>query len=330
MDERKTLLSYIGPGWVLALAALLLLFAALFCGLYRPPVEEVKPVYPPPIPSGSPAFAAGEEAGQLVYLDTIAVSDAICENGDGRYYYAVEDDGHLFRIVCVSGETYALMAPQRALWNDPSAEPSSFRLTGRRAAVPAEVKQGFLTVFNMESATFDAYFGGLCLVEEVPAVETPTRSPVWGVFCVLFALGFLAVLALWLSRALPCRAAFLRLEESERLEEAARQLDDPETGLVQGDRLRLARDFVFGWRSGLAAAWEDVGWCYERNLGFGSTSLARVLVIRTTDGYAHPLFFSGKEPKELRRLANSIAERCPQMLWGLTAENRAAWKNRLL
>lgn len=328
MDERKTLLSYIGPGRVLALVCLLLLAAALFCGFYQPPLPEAAPLYPPAIPSGSPAFSASETEGELVYLDTIAVSDAICSADDGRLFYAAEDDGHLFRIVCISGETYALMGPQRVLWSNAEAEASYIRLTGRRVSIPDEVKQAFLSVFSMDGDVFDVYFGKVCLVEEIPVAVTPTRSALWGVLALLFALGFVGAAGLWLLRFLPSWAALVRLEETERLSDAARQLDDPAAQLERGDRLRLTEGFLFGWRCGLAAAWEDVLWSFERNISVGHTVLARELVIRTADGRSHALLFSAQETKELRRIANALGEHSSAMRWGLTKDNRAAWENR--
>ena len=74
MDERKTLLNYIGPGPWRALVCVLLLAATLLCAFYTPPTVAFEPVYPPPIPSDAPAFAETEEEGALVYLTTIAAS----------------------------------------------------------------------------------------------------------------------------------------------------------------------------------------------------------------------------------------------------------------
>ena len=326
MDERKTLLSYIGPGPWLALACVLLLAAALLCAFYTPPVAAFEPVYPPPIPSDSPSFSDSETAEELCSLPTIAVSDAICQSGDGRLYYAVEDERHYFHIASVSGETYALMSAQRALWNDPDSELTLILLTGRRMPIPDEVKQDFLQVFAMDSDIFDLNFGSFCLVEE-PVVEPDTsRAGAWTVFAVIFALGFLAAFALWLFRFLAAWSALVRLEENERLSDAAEQLNGRPVKAERNDSVRLTKDFLFLWRGGLAAAWDDVTWSYERCLGFGSVVLARVLVICTADGKAHPVFFSAREAKDLRRLANQLIERNPKMLWDLTEENRAAWK----
>ncbi len=328
MDERKTLMSYIGPGPWLALACVLLLAAALLCAFYTPPVVAFEPVYPPPIPSDAPDFTAGETAGELCFLPTIAVSDAICQSDDGRLYYAVEDEAHYFHIASVSGETYALMSAQRALWNDPNSPLETIRLTGRRLPIPAEVKQGFLEVFSMDGEIFDLNFGSFCLAEE-PVVEPETgRAGAWTVFAVIFALGFLAAFALWLVRFLAAWSALVRLEENEALGSAAEQLNARGLKAERNDSLRLTKDFLFGWRCGLAASWEDVVWSYERSFGLGPVVLARALVICTADGKAHPFFFSAQEAKDLRRIANHLCERSPRMRWDLTEENRAAWQAR--
>ena len=328
MEERKTLRAYIGPGPWRALACVRLLSAALLCAFYTPSVVEVTPSYPPAIPSDSPDFSAGETEGELCFLPTIAVSDAICQGEDGRLYYAVEDERHYFHIAGVSGETYALMGAQRALWNSPDSPIETIRLTGRRTRIPGEVKDGFLQVFAMDGEVFDLNFGLLCLVEE-PVTEPETgRSAAWTVCAVVFALGFLGLFSLWLVRFLSAWSALVRLEEGERLSDAAAQLNGPGVKTERDDSLRLTKDFLFGWRCGLAAAWEDVVWSYERSLGLGSAVIARVLVICTADGKTHPVFFSAQEVRELRRLANHLCERNPKMLWDLTDENRAAWQAR--
>ncbi len=194
--------------------------------------------------------------------------------------------------------------------------------------IPDEVKRDFLQVFAMDAEIFDLNFGRFCLVEEAVVEPETGRSPLWTVFAVIFALAFLAAFALWLVRFLATWSALVRLEERERLGDAAGQLNSPAAKAERNDKLRLSEDFLFGWRSGLAAAWEDVVWSYERSIGLGKAVLARVLVIRTADGKAHPLFFSAQEVKDLRRLANHLCEHNPQMLWELTEENRAAWRER--
>ena len=327
MEERKTLLAYIGPGPWLALACVLLLAAALLCAFYTPPVVEFVPVYPPPIPADAPAFSDSETEDELCSLSVLKVSDAIYQSDDGRLYYATEDEEtRLYRVVSVSGETYALMSAQRAYWNDPNSPSEAIRLTGRRMPITDEIKQTFLQVFNMDEGAFDDYFGRFCLIEEPVVAPDNSRSAVWTVLAVVFALGFLALAALWVARFLPAWSAIVSLEDNYCLFDAAAQLGASETRAERNDTLRLAKGYLFGWRVGLAAAWEDVVWSYERSIAVGSAVLARVLVICTSDGRAHPLFFGAKEAKELRRLANHLCERNPRMRWDDTEENRAAWQ----
>ena len=219
------------------------------------------------------------------------------------------------------------MTQQRTHWSEPDSFVSQFRLTGRRAPIPEAVKADFLNVFSMDEEVFNLNFGSCCLVEEEQVPPETGRSPAWTVFAVIFALGFLASLFFWLLPFLAGWSALVRLEENERLGEAARQLEDRSAKKERDDKLRLTEDFLFGSRTGLASEWKDVVWSYERGVGLGKLVLARLLVICTADGKTHPLFFSAQEAKDLRRLANRLCERNPKMLWDDTEENRAAWKD---
>ena len=51
------------------------------------------------------------------------------------------------------------------------------------------------------------------------------------------------------------RQELLRLARQNAVKAAGAELLDKQTTLLCGDRLRLGRNFLFGWRSGLAAAW---------------------------------------------------------------------------
>ena len=196
-----------------------------------------------------------------------------------------------------------------------------------RGLIPEAVKADFLNVFSMDEEVFDLNFGRCCLVEEAQVPPETGRAPAWTVLAVIFALGFLVSLFFWLLPFLAGWSALVRLEENERLGEAARQLEDRSAKKERDGKLRLTEDFLFGSRIGLGAEWKDVVWSYERSVALGKLVLARLLVICTADGKTHPLFFSAQEAKDLRRLANRLCERNPKMLWDDTEENRAAWKD---
>jgi len=314
MEAKRTIRSYIGPGVVGWAVLGLFLLCALLCALTGR--GEKAPARPAPV-----AFDRLEtpDEEQDVFLDAIAISEAICPFSDGRFYYVAEDDGHTFHVVCLSTEEYAALGAQRDFWNNTSAEPSFFRLVGRKYPIPDNVKESFLSVFAMEGDAFDAFFGEYSLLTQ-PAV-TARKAIGHPVGFVLFTLLFLAALAALVLHMLAVWAALTRLEDNGALERAAAELVRDETRQMNGDRLRLCDEFLFGWRAALAAAWTDVVWCYGRAFPFG-----RVLMVCTADGKRHPLFFPAKEEKALRTVTAAISAHNDTVLMGETAANRAAWQ----
>ncbi len=124
--------------------------------------------------------------------------------------------------------------------------------------------------------------------------------------------------------------ALRRLENRGLLDTAEAEFASPWRRTVYKDRLRLTRRFLFGRGMGLAAAWEDVLWCYERVMrSYGIVVTARILMIGTADGRLHTLPFGPKDVDELYKTMEKIGERNPRLLRGFTKENRAAWKAAL-
>ena len=314
MEAKRTIRSYIGPGLASAIVLGVFLLCALLCALTGRSGKEIE--RPAPI-----AFDRLETTGeeQDAFLDVIAVSEAICPFSDNRFYYVAEDDGHSFRIVCLSEEEHAALGPQREFWNNTASEPSFSRLVGRKYPIPEDVKQSFMSVFGLTSEAFDAFFGDRCLISQ-PAVKT-TRSIGHPVGFALFLL--LALLALvWLAlRVLSVWSALTRLEDRDEIELAAQELVSDDTRQMNADRLRLGKSFLFGWHDGLAAAWEDVVWCYGRVFPF-----CNLLMVCTADGKRHPVLFFGREEKTLREFTSAVAAHNDAVLIGLSAKNRAAWQ----
>ena len=164
MEAKRTIRSYIGPGVFGWVVLGLFLLGALLCALTGRGEREV--ARPAPV-----AYDQVEDPGeeQDVFLDVIAISEAICPFSDSRFYYVAEDDGHQFHVVCLSEDELAGLENQRAYWNNSGTEPTFSRLVGRKYPIPDEVKQSFLSVFAMEGAAFDAFFGDRCLITQ-PAV----------------------------------------------------------------------------------------------------------------------------------------------------------------
>lgn len=314
--DQKTIFSYSGPGLLLTVLCLALLAAALLCAFFSP--QEASPA---PVPFDS----IDESADGAVYLDVVGISDAMYPNASGRYYYLVEDSYHLFAIACMTQEEYESLEAQRLYWNNPESAEEAAHLTGVSLPIPESVRDSVVTLFEMDAESFDNNFGTRCFFTRAPETGGG-RSAVWTVFAVLFLLGFLGTLLLWLYRFFGAWSAVSRLEEDGRLAQAVDELLGPQTALVRGDRLRLGEGFAFGWRCGLAAAWEDVIWCYGRSIKLFGQTLALMLVIATADGKSHALFFSPGERKALRLVAQELSEHNQAMLLGNSAANRAAWK----
>ena len=314
MEAKRTIRSYIGPGVVGWVVLGLFLLCALLCALTGRGEREV--ARPAPV-----AYDLVEDTGeeQDVFLDVIAISEAICPFSDTRFYYVAEDDGHQFHVVCLSEEEISGLGNQRAYWNNAETEATFSRLVGRKYPIPDAVKQSFLSVFAMESDAFDAFFGDRCLITQ-PAVTARKAigHPVGFALFLLLALLTAVCLVLHLSAVW---AALTRLEEQDALKSAARELLGDDVRQMNADRLRFGENFLFGWRAGLAAAWKDVLWCYGRHLPFLS-----LLMICTADGKRHPIFFLQKEEKALKEFTAAVSEHNGSVLMGESAANRAAWE----
>ena len=164
MGAKRSIRSYIGPGGAAfaVLAGLLLL--TLLCALTGSRERPGR--------AGTPTAFELLETGSdtSAYLDVVAVSEAICTFGPDRFYYVAEDENLSFRLVCLNTAEYDALSAQRDYWNSLTDAPEPFRLVGRKYPVPDEVKQSFLTVFGMESDSFEANFGTDCLITQ-PAPE---------------------------------------------------------------------------------------------------------------------------------------------------------------
>ena len=312
MGAKRSIRSYIGPGGaaLAVLAAALLL--TLLCALTGPRTQTGR--------AGAPKAFDELEAGgdESAYLDVVGISEAICTFGPDRFYYVAEVGDLSFRLVCLNTEEYGALTAQRDYWNSLADMPEPYRLVGRKYPVSEDVKQSFLTVFNMDGENFDANFGTACLITQ-PAPE-PVRGIGHPLLTVLFALLFLLAAGGTVWQELTVQSALTRLMRRHDVDAAGKELLDEQTQLLCGDRLRLGRRFLFGWRCGLAAAWEDVLWCYGRAFPFG-----RLLTVCTADGKRHGVFFRRGEEKALRELTAAITAHSDSVLMGMSAANRDAY-----
>ena len=311
MGDRTSIRSYIGTGVWLPLAVVLALLAAVFClvaALYVPAAAVDETAEPALFDARAPG------AEDRVYIDVLGISEPLVREGGGAFFVA-ESAGHEYCLVCLPESRLELLDGQREYWDGHSSFSFPFRLTGSSAPIPASAAKTIRDIFEMSPEAFDANFGTLCFFD----AETPPR-PEGAVPRLVFLIPGLILapvfilLLLWLLLRLSTIAnALVRLEDEDALSAAADELDSTETELADGDRLRLGERFLFGWRNGLAARWEDVQWCRERIFPAPSFALRRLLVIGTADGKKHRVVFPADAKKELCELIRRFSEKNPKL-----------------
>ena len=137
----------------------------------------------------------------------------------------------------------------------------------------------------------------------------------------------IAMLASTLVKISPNKAALKRLEERGLSEQAEQALNAPDVQSLKNDRFRMDDRFLFGREMGLAAAWDDVRWCYIsrviRNRGLSTT---HSLIICTADKKSHVLIYPPRRDDEMQELMNSFAQYNPNILLGYSMENQNAYR----
>ena len=137
----------------------------------------------------------------------------------------------------------------------------------------------------------------------------------------------IAMLASTLVKISPNKAALKRLEKRGLLEQAEQALNAPDVQSLKNDRFRMDDRFLFGREMGLAAAWDDVRWCYIsrviRNRGLSTT---HSLIICTADKKSHVLIYPPRCDDEMQELMNSFAQYNPNILLGYSMENQNAYR----
>ena len=327
MEAKRTIRSYIGLGRALplALAAALLLCVLFLVLALRPPGPQT------PSEAALTAFdSRGGESGSEVYIDLLGLSEGLVRSeNDGAAFYVAEKADNEYCIVYLTDGQLGLLGAQREHWDGVSSISLPYRLSGYCGEIPETAKSTIAGIFEMSDELFAANFGTRCFFGALPQKgPAPVRGGLLAL-AALFALVFLALLALLALRLSAAASALLRLEEADALEAAADEIDADETELLAGDRLRLGKRFLFGWHNALAAEWKDLLWCYDRPLLSDSLALCRALVLCTADGKKHALLFPAGAKKELRLLTERLAQANPQLLRGESAENRAAYAERL-
>ena len=320
MDEKKILRRYIGNlsgvGRVIGLA--LVLGAVLLAGLG---ITARGKAVPNPVAFDSRNGATGRYA----YLDVVGVSNWVYSYESTRYYILQDEEGNLY-VGSLTADLVRELEHQQAYWNETVKDAVPVRICGMTRQMTDEMKNSIRDIFDLSSSRFDSTFGKCCISGgTTPGGEDASMFFAFAVLCAIFGG---CVLLANLPGAAAVKKALERLESTGALETAAAELNSPTAAIYGRDRLRMTNRFLFGKRAGLAAAWGDVLWCYERVVRTYFIVSGRFLMVATADGRVHSVPFGPKDEGKVREIMMEIARRNPNVLLGFSADNRRLWKER--
>ncbi len=300
----------------LILAALTVGFGVL-AGVFlnRPAVDPV------------PLDVVDGKVEEYAYVDAVGVSDWVYKVGESSTYYLVMDTEHCAYVVRIPEKDIGKYDKQRQWFDELSDEEIPVRIAGRVKKMNDTVKKSYMEVLELDEDEFDYYFGYRMLW----AGETPSGA-LGGLFVFLTIAAGAATIALLVSALVKTSAnkpALKRLEERGLLEQAEQALNAPDVKSLKNDRFRMDDRFLFGREMGLAAAWDDVRWCYIHRMSYNFVLTVHSLIINTADKKSHVLFFRGKREDEMRELMNSFAQYNPDMLLGYSMENQNAYRQSI-
>lgn len=258
------------------------------------------------------------------YVDAVGVSDWVYKVGENSTYYLVMDTEHYAYVVRIPDKDIGKYDKQRLWFDELSDEEIPVRISGRVKKMNDTVKKSYMEVMDLDEDEFDYYFGYRMLW----AGETPSGA-LGGLFVFLAVLTGAATVALLLCAFVNMsakNAALKRLEERGLSGQAEQALNAPDVQSLKNDRFRMDDRFLFGREMGLAAAWDDVRWCYIRRMSYNFVLTIHSLIIYTADQKRHVLFFRGKSEDEMRELLNSFAQYNPDILLGYSIENQNAYR----
>lgn len=259
MDARKTIERYILPKTMTVVALVLVAAALVFAigGITAMGAADGEAL----------EFYPNEsETGTMAYIDAVGISGWLYKYDDAVYYTALDQEGYLY-TVRLSDSQYDRLSAQYAYWMDESENavpPAPFRLEGLVKDVSADTRSAIADVWGLTTAEYDQLFGKKLLDATTSAGEAASASWFVGAMvCGLLGVAFL--LATGRSRRI-AKKCLKVLEENQRLELAAAQLENPLNHTVVGkNKGILTQDFLFGKGTGMAVAYSDIIWAYQHN-----------------------------------------------------------------
>ena len=318
MDGEKRLWEYSGPSKAGVVIGVLFLVAALVCAVMMGltaarPQEEPK------------AFSSlDDKPDSYCTLNIVGVSEPVMKRDSERWYLAEAENGY-FYLVKLKSSQFNKMTDQQTYWNEEGKKPAPVAVNGLAKTITAEMFRVLVEGENMTAAQARDILGSYYL----DATASPKSENMAGLLGGLFLFGLFGVIltAQGVSRRKVMRANLEALGGAYAVEQAAAELDAPDTEKIGRDRLRLGRSHMFGRKNGLVLAYEDAVWVYQQTVRTYFVVTGRNLMVADVRGKITLVYSAGRRgEEELRSVMQEIARHNPAVRFGFTKENRAAWQ----
>ena len=325
MNEKRQIRAYVRafktPFKIIVVVLLLAFAASVFMAVQSGGKKDADP---------KPMDAFHGEDGSFVYVDVIGVSDWFYRVGNNAAYYLMIDADENFLVAKISDADLERLSAQRAWYDDDDEDapaPEPVRLTGICKSVSGAVRKSVMKALELDEHDYDAYFGANVFF----AGDSPTKnaSGLWTGLAFATLVFALLLLLIGLLKSRVEKRALARLEQRALLSQAAADLNSPTVRSERKDRFRMSSRFLFGKGIGLAAAWDDVLWCYESVTRYNFIVTYRMLVICTADGGRHEHYFLKKEEDEIVGLMEYIQEQNPSVMLGYSLDNNRAYREQV-
>lgn len=325
MDELITVKQYIATKKVTRVLAVVLTVLAVVCllgGILSGRIIDSR--------DAEEYFPADSEAGSTAYIDIVGLSDWIYQYGDDVYYCAEDAEGYLYTI-CMEKATALGLGNLRDYWDredDAVAQPQPYRIYGKVIDLPIRVRQNMATWWEVSQDEYIDYFGPT-LLDTTRSSGAQVGSFLY-VGALIFGLFAAALLIDWIGTASKTKKSLARLEALGLSERAEQELNSASSVRVGSDSARLGDTVLFGARTGIAAAYGDILWCFARVTKRNGVVVSTTLVIYTREKKNITVAsVSGKDEENVIGQAIAhIAMRNPNGLYGYTNENAKAYKAR--
>lgn len=325
MDDLITVKQYIATKKVTRVFAVVLTVLAVACllgGILSGRIIDSR--------DAEEFFPAYSESGTTAYLDIVGLSDWIYQYGDDVYYCAEDAEGYLYTL-CMEKSTVLGLGNLRDYWDresDAVAQPQPYRVYGKVVTLPSRVKQNMATWWEVSQDEYVDYFGPT-LLDTTRSSGAQVGSFLY-VGALIFGLLAAALLIDWIGTAAKTKKSLARLEALGLSERAEQELNSAATIRIGSDSARLGDTVLFGARTGIAAAYGDILWCFARINKRNGVVVSTTLVVNTREKKNVTVAsVSGKdEANVIGQAIAYIAARNPNGLFGYTTENAKAYKTR--